>query len=88
MQRERKELLMAEQHDTATVKAHAVRGDMAAVKSSALQLVRTRDRISRNTAMQNRMTAMDRRFSDISSTQTMTEVRRYPCDEARAKKNA
>lgn len=76
LQREQKELLTAEQKDIAMVKNYAARGDMSAVKSSAMQLVRTRNRIKRNNAMQNRMTAMDRRFSDISSSQTMTEAMR------------
>lgn len=68
--------MLAEQKDMASIRHFAAQGDMSALKSSATQLVRTRNQMKRNTAMQNRMTAMDRRFSDISTSQAMTTAMR------------
>lgn len=73
LQQEHKSLLACERQDADLVREAAVRGDHASIRSHALQLSRTKARIRKNVAMQSRMVAMDRRFSDISSSTAMTE---------------
>lgn len=84
LQQEQKALLACEAGDTQQVRDAIQKGDPACIKACAIQLSRTKSRIRKNVSMQNRMVAMDRRFSDISSSSTMTESLKMATEAMRA----